>query len=412
MPRAPRPWLPLVLLGAVLAACAGPSVDRSAPDDPLQLTPARFADLPGWQADAHADALPALRRSCDRLATLPATRPMGGAEDAAGRDLAGTVGDWQPACEALAAIAPGDHAAAKAYFEVMFTPFEATGGGAATGLFTGYFEPLLQGSRTRDARFRWPLHARPPELVEVDLGAFREDMRGSRIAGRVAGGRLVPFADRAAIDGGALADRDLEIVWVDDPIALFFLHIQGSGIVRLPDGEAVRVGFAGQNGHPYFAIGRELIARGELDRQTVSLQSIRAWLEANPDQATEVLHLNRSYIFFRTLSGAGPIGAQGVALTPGRSLAVDRRHLALTTPVWLDATYPDPDTPTDPAADRPIQRLMIAQDTGGAILGPVRGDVFWGAGPDARAIAGHMKHDGRTWLLLPNTVAGVPVARR
>jgi membrane-bound lytic murein transglycosylase A len=242
-----------------------------------------------------------------------------------------------------------------------------------------------------------PLYRKPDDLVMVDLGEFRENLKGERIAGRVIDGRLRPYEDRTRIEGGALKGRDLEMVWVDDPVDAFFLHIQGSGRITLEDGSVMRVGYAGQNGHPYIAVGRELIARGVLTKENVSMQSIREWLHANPGEASGLMNKNPSFVFFRPLDGEGPLGAQGVALTPGRSLAVDRSFVPYGLPVWLDAQ-----DPLDGAAR--VRRLMVAQDTGGAIRGPVRGDVFWGHGADAELRAGRMKSPGRYYLLIPRTV--------
>lgn len=408
----------LVLLAGVLgwtlrgwweAWTPAPSEAQQEPPEPpeplpdrLDLRPVSFGDLPGWTTDSVAAALPAFRRSCSKLDALPDDRPLGGAQD--GR-VAGTAGDWRAICAALRALpSPGDpqsEAAARVFFESRFQPFAATNRGEPEGLFTGYYEPTLSGSRRRSQRFHVPLYLRPPELVSVDLGRFRDDLTGRRLAGRVEGGRLVPYEDRAAIDGGKLSGRGLELVWVDDPVDAFFLHIQGSGRVELDDGGHLRVGYAAQNGHPYFAVGRELIDRGALTREQVSMQSIRRWLDDHPEQATDLLHRNPSYVFFRELSGDGPVGSQGVVLSPGRSLAVDRKFLPLGIPVWLDATAPAAGMD---GIDVPLQRLLIAQDTGGAITGPVRGDVFWGHGEEATDVAGRMKHSGRMWLLLPRTV--------
>lgn len=363
------------------------------PPDRLALSPAGFADLPGWRQDRLAEAVPALLRSCGVLLRLPADRAMG---------LAGTAGDWRQPCNAAAGLPPGDETAARAFFEREFQPFAASNNGDAQGLFTGYYEPSLRGSRQPGEGFAVPLLARPPDLVSVDLGLFREQLKGQRIAGRVVEGALRPFESRAEIEAGALAGRGLELVWVDDPVDAFFLHIQGSGRVELNDGGLMRVGYAAQNGHPYVAIGRHLLAIGAIAPGQVSMQSIRAWLAANPERAGEVMALNPSYIFFREIDGEGPLGAQGVPLTPGRSMAVDRQHLPLGVPLWLDGSHPSPggDQP-----DRPLRRLFVAQDTGGAIRGPVRGDVFWGHEPDGAAIAGRMQHAGRWWLLLPRAVA-------
>ncbi|MDX1384361.1 MAG: MltA domain-containing protein, partial [Thermoanaerobaculia bacterium] len=336
--------------------------------------------------------------------------------------VAGRAGDWREVCEAAAAAT--DAEALRSALMAGLRPWSVRDREETEGLFTGYYEPSLAGSRRRDARFRYPLYRRPPELVEVDHGSFRDDLRGRRVAGRVDERRLVPYADRAALDAGARGGRGLELVWVDDPVAAFFLHIQGSGRVELQGGGHLRIGYDGQNGHPYTAIGRELVARGELALEEVSMQSIRAWLEAHPDQAVEVMHTNRSFVFFRELGDEGPVGSQGVVLTPRRSLAIDRSFLPLGVPLWLDTTLPVLDVPEPaPAAGEaagaavaeltgpPLRRLYVAQDTGGAIRGPVRGDVFWGHGAEAEAVAGRMRQSGRLWLLLPVAVEPAPELR-
>jgi len=377
----------------------GPPVELP---DRLVLQPATFGELPGWVEDALSRALPALRRSCDRIDALPADRPLGGA--GAGR-VAGTAGDWHGVCTAARALPAGDgparETAVRAFFESNFRPWRVTNRGDPVGLFTGYYEPTLDGSLRRTERHRVPLHLRPPDLVSVDLGRFRDDLTGRRIAGRVRGNALEPYPSRADIEGGALGGRGLELVWVDDPVDAFFLHIQGSGRIELADGSHLRVGYAGQNGHPYFAIGRELIDRGALTREEVSMQSIRRWLQEHPEEAVAVMHQNPSYVFFRELPGDGPVGSQGAVLTPGRSLAVDRKFLPLGPPMWLAGTAPAAGRQGE---DVPLHRLLVAQDTGGALEGPVRGDVFWGHGDEAADVAGRMKHDGRLWLLLPRTV--------
>jgi membrane-bound lytic murein transglycosylase A len=376
------------VLLAALAACAprAPVPPTAPPAPKLALAPAAFADLPGWTLDRHAELLPALARSCARLARLPDERDLG---------LAGNARAWREPCAAAARIPAGDHAAARAFLETAFRAFaiadEANG---PEGLFTGYYEPELRGSLTRGGSYTIPLHARPADLVTVDLGEFRPELRGQRIAGSVQDGALRPYAARGRINAGALDGRTDVLVWVDDPVDAFFLEIQGSGRVTLPDGRVLRLGFAAQNGHPYVAIGRTLIERGALTRETVSMQSIRAWLAANPRDARHVMETNPSYVFFRVIEGDGPLGSEGVALTPGRSLAVDRSFLPMGVPLWLDA-----EDPLDPTAR--VRRVVMAQDTGGAIRGVVRGDVFWGAGADAAERAGRMRARGRYWLLLP-----------
>jgi membrane-bound lytic murein transglycosylase A len=237
-------------------------------------------------------------------------------------------------------------------------------------------------------------------MVTVPLGPFRSDLEGESIVGRVDGTRFVPYYSHQEIDQGALAERGFELLYVDDPVDAFFLHIQGSGRVFLDDGTEIRVGYAGKNGRPYVAIGRVLADRGEIPLEQVSLQSIRAWLAANPDRAKEVMYRNPSFIFFQQIEGEGPIGAQGTVLTPSRSIAVDTRLLPLGVPLFVDTVWP---AGTDQGL--PMRRLMIAQDTGGAIRGPVRGDIYWGSGDIAGDFAGAMKSQGRYYLLLPVTVA-------
>jgi membrane-bound lytic murein transglycosylase A len=355
-----------------------------------------YAELPGWNADDLHQALPALRKSCDSMRRQPDDRTLPGAR------IAGTMGDWAEVCAFI--LSAGPESDLRGFFEGAFQPLEVSLGGETAGMFTGYYETLLKGSMTMSERYNVPLHVKPPELVSVDLGAFRSDLKGRRIAGRVQGDRLVPYYDREQIVGGALDDRALELLWVDDPVDAFFLHIQGSGRVLMEDGRLVRVGYASQNGHAYTAIGRQLFAEGEIPREKMSMQAIRAWLEANPGRVDELLNSNSSYVFFRLLEdGDGPFGSANVALTAGRSLAVDMSHLALHVPVWLAATYPDP--LGREGESLPLERLMVAQDTGGAIRGEIRGDVFWGFGAEAEEIAGRMANAGRYWLLLPKPLA-------
>ena len=375
------------LLGTamLLAACVSepaPTTTEDAPD--ISLEPATYAALPGWTADDQGGALVAFQISCARLQTLPPDRQM------AALPAAGTVADWLTPCRAAQGLQPAE---ARGFFETWFRPWSVWDGGTDEGLFTGYYEPLLRGSSTPGGAYIYPLYAKPGDMITIDLGDFVEDLAGRKITGQVQDGMFVPYHDRAAIDDGVLAERDLEIVWVDDPVGVFFLHIQGSGRVQLDDGGELRVGYAGQNGHAYFAIGRELVARGALTQDEVSLQTIRDWLRAHPAEAPDVMGMNASYVFFHLREGPGPIGSQGVPLTPERSLAVDRDFVAMGLPVWLDTTLPD---------GMPYRRLMVAQDTGGAIDGPVRGDVFFGAGPRAEDLAGHMKQQGRIWILLPS----------
>jgi membrane-bound lytic murein transglycosylase A len=381
----------LLLAAALLGACG----ERKPPEPAVELRPLTFADLPGWQDDDPSLTLEAFRRSCAILSRRDPAAAMGPA------GWAGRVGDWSAVCAAAEAVAPSAPAA-RDFFERGFAPAAITDRGEAEGLFTGYYEPLLAGSLQPDARFAVPLHRRPPDLVAVDLGEFDESLNGRRIAGRVVDGRLRPYLDRAAIDRGGLAGRGLELLWVDDAVGKFFLQVQGSGLVELADGRRLRIGYADQNGRAYRAIGRDLVEMGELAREEVSLQTIRDWLRAHPERAQELMERNPSYVFFRELGDAattpGPLGAQNVALAPERSIAVDRRFVPLGVPLWLDTTAPYPE------GERPFRRLLVAQDTGGAIKGPVRGDVFWGSGERAEHIAGHMRSRGRWFALLPRAL--------
>ncbi|WP_439816385.1 murein transglycosylase A [Zavarzinia sp. CC-PAN008] len=385
----------LALGGVVLALAAlgvagawwlrgGPT---AAPADTLALTRTTFASLPGWQDDRPEEALSAFLISCRRLLAKDPGEDLG---------MAGPAGAWQDACRKAQATIPDG---ARAFFETTFVPFAGSGDAGREGLFTGYYEPELRGSRTRSDTYATPLLAAPDDLVTADLGAFREELKGKgTIRGRLEGNRLVPYHDRAAIYAGALDGRGLELVWVDSAVDAFFLEVQGSGRIVLDDGSVLRLGYANQNGHAYTAIGRELVRSGELTRAQANMQGIRDWLAAHPDKARALLETNRSYVFFTPLTHPedGPLGAQGVPLTVERSLAVDRKFVTLGVPVFLDTTLPD---------ETPYRRLFIAQDTGGAIRGAIRGDIFFGPGARGAEMAGNMRHQGRIWVLLPRAVA-------
>lgn len=370
----------------ILAGCAAEK-PVSPPSPALTVSAVTFDDLPGWAADHTAEALATFVKSCAVFNLQPDNATLGPAI------LNMTAAAWRAPC-AAARTTPNDDAASRSFFERNFTPYRAANRGDGNGLFTGYYEPLLHGSRQESGRYRTPLLRRPPDLVMVDLGRFRPAWHGERIAGRVVAGNLIPYPSRAEIERGALNANQLALFWVDDPVDAFFLQVQGSGRVELPNGSTVRLGYDGQNGQQYVAIGKVLIDRGELTADNVSLQSIRAWIKAHPDQATALMDQNPSYVFFREQPGDGPLGSEGVVLTAGRSLAVDRGFVPLGVPVYIDTE----------GNNRSLRRLMVAQDTGGAIAGPVRGDVFWGFGADAEARAGAMRDRGSDYLLLPKTV--------
>lgn len=391
-----RRWAAGAALLAALLALSGCGRREPAPAA-IDYQPVDFTTLEGWAADDPTIALAAFRRSCAKLQAKAPDKSM------TAEPLLGRVGDWLPACTAATEPALAtDPAAARAFFETWFQPYRITGGDPPDGLFTGYYEPLLHGSRQRHGRYTVPLHTVPRDLIRVDLGRFSPKLAGEAIYGRINGNDFEPYFARAEIEAGALADQQLELFWVDDQIAKFFMQIQGSGQVRLDDGSVVRLGYASQNGKPYRAIGRDLVEMGALRKEEVSLQTIRSWLLANPAAAPALMAKNPSYVFFqenRALSAAdGPLGAQGVSLSPERSIAVDPRFVPYGAPVWLETTAPLPE------GEAAWHRLLIAQDTGGAIKGAVRGDVYWGAGERAEAIAGRMKSPGRWFVLVPKSV--------
>jgi membrane-bound lytic murein transglycosylase A len=344
------------------------------------LAPVAFADLPGWGQDDLAAAWPAFRASCRALRFRDA---------------------WREACARAEALENPDGAAVRAFFEANFVPYRvANGDGTTEGLVTGYYEPVLRGSRERRAPFVHPLFAPPDDLLIIDLASVAPDTRNMRLRGRLDGRRVVPYWSRAEIEDGKAPVDGKELVYVDDAIEAFFMQIQGSGRVRLADGEELRIGYADQNGHPYQSIGRWLVARGELALGQASMQGIQSWARANPARVVELLNQNPSYVFFRELppSPGGPPGAQGIPLTAERSIAIDPRFVPLGAPVYLATTHPN--------SSVPLERLMVAQDTGGAIRGAVRADFYWGTGPDAGLLAGRMRQQGRMWVLLP---LGYPV---
>lgn len=383
-------WRVGVLLAmGLLTACSPQIKESAAPAESVQLRAAVFGDLPDWTRDRHDAALVAFRKSCPALLA-------GGTRNVGGRTVLSK--DWASPCAAAEKVPAGMPALARAYFEHWFQPFLVTAGVASEGLFTGYFEAELKGSPTRTERFNVPLFGVPRDLVSVDLGRFDANLQGRSIVGRVAKGRVVPYHRRGDIERGALGADTPILAWTDDAVDAFLLHVQGSGRVVMTDGSVLRIGYAANNGHGYVSIGRHLIERGELRRGRAGWQAIRDWISRNPEQADALLAENPRYIFFRTIDGEGPIGAQGVALTPRRSLAVDPRYIPLGAPLWLDTVWPG-------GGARPLRRLMVAQDTGSAIKGPIRGDFFWGYGADALAEAGRMKSRGRYYLLLPRSSA-------
>ncbi|WP_310447021.1 murein transglycosylase A [Thiobacillus sp.] len=305
---------------------------------------------------------------------------------------------WQAVCNEAATLPPPDDAATRAFFEQRFQLYQATqDDGSAEGLITGYYEPLLKGDRVQTERARYPLYAVPDDLVTVDLASVYPELKNLRLRGRLAGNKLVPYPTRKDIESPTSGNgfKGTPIAWVEDPVDLFFLQIQGSGRIELPDGTHMRVGYADQNGHPYKSIGKLLVERGELKLEQASMQGIKDWGMKNPDKLPELLASNPSFVFFRELPNglSGPLGALGVPLTGGRSIAIDPRYIPLGAPVFLATTQPN--------STLPMNKLVMAQDTGGAIRGGVRADVFWGFGDAAGELAGRMKQRGKMWVLLP-----------
>lgn len=400
-----KKWI-MVLAVLSLAACSTQKQPQynSAPSSPPPvdeeqaeakvaplLLPVTFANLPRWGEDRLADSLVALRRSCEVFGRQAKTKNIGT------YGIGGQAGDWKAVCGEAFSLPDQDEAQIKLFFESHFQPFLVTNPSEpepAQGLFTGYYEAALRGAHKKGGIYQTPLYKRPDDLVLIQLGDFKDEWRGKRLAGKLSEGRLRPYASRREIEQGKLRGKNLELAWVDNPVDAFFLHIQGSGRVLFADGSSMRVGYDGHNGHDYTSIGRILIDRGEVTREAMSMQAIRQWLAANPKQGQALMQENESFIFFRRLQGDGPIGAQGVPLTPGRSLAVDKRYIPYGVPLWLYAF-------TDPVDHKPQARMMVAQDTGGAIKGMVRGDVFWGFGEEAALRAGQMKEKGSYFLLLP-----------
>ncbi|MGH8328214.1 MAG: murein transglycosylase A [Steroidobacteraceae bacterium] len=368
----------LVLSGCVVAP--RPCVAPGAPPVPhAEYAPVRWTDLPGWNADAQQSVWRAFLADCARI---------------------GRRAPWIAPCTAAQATHPASAAQVRAFFERDFDPYAVsrrTGDQSdGYGLITGYFEPLLHGARSRSARFGMPLYAPPPDLLSVDLGSLYPQLAGKRIRGRLIGHTVVPYYSRADLHLDPFV-KGSAIVWVDDPLGAFFLEVQGSGKVELPDGKVIRLHYADENGYPYRSIGRYLVSRGELQAGQATMLGIRLWARSHPAQVTALLDADPSVVFFREVPlgdpALGPPGSLGLPLTPGRSIAVDPADIPLGAPVFLATTDPD--------SGAPLQRLVLAEDTGGAIRGPIRADLFWGAGAHAARAAGDMRQAGRLWLLWP-----------
>jgi membrane-bound lytic murein transglycosylase A len=373
---------------------AAPTAAPSRPDAVARYERVPLAGIPATSDADWLAAWPALLKSCQALRATVA---------------------WKEPCSRAAGVDRRSAAAIRAFVASSFDAYRVRAvapdgrpaDGRDSGLVTGYYEPLLRGSRRASQKFRVPIYRVPDDLVAVDLASVHPELAGLRLRGRLQGKKLVPYPSRGEIDAsGAL--RGHELLWVDDPVDAFFLHVQGSGRVQLDDGRIVRLGYADSNGHPYRSIGRWLVDRGELTIEQASMQGIKAWAARNPQRLRTLLEQNPSFVFFRELplgdATAGPHGALGVPLTPGASLAVDPRFIPLGAPVVLSST--------DPSTGAPFTRPMVAQDTGTAIRGPLRFDYFWGFGAEAGDKAGRQKHEASAWLLTPKGVAADALLKR
>ena len=385
-----RVWLKTTLLMVMLlpllaqAQNAAQSAAAGGAGPEARLNPISFSQLPGWEEDDLQEIWPGFLANCELMRQRQR--------------------QWISICEEARGLAATDSAGLRRFFEARFAPHELTDGkNSQSGMLTGYYEPLLRGSRVRQGPYQFPLYRTPPDLIHVDLAAVHTELRPLRLRGRLEGGRVVPYPTRAEIESRQLLAGQ-EIVWVDDPIEAFFLQVQGSGRVQLPSGEFIRLGYAEQNGYPYRSIGRWLVEQKELKANEASMQGIKAWVAANPHRRDELLHQNPSIVFFKEIThlepGAGPLGSMGLPLTAGRSLAVDPRFITMGTPVFLRTQIPPPGVRARDSST-PFNRLMLAQDTGSAILGAHRGDIFFGTGAEAGDVAGRMRAQGTMVVLLP-----------
>jgi membrane-bound lytic murein transglycosylase A len=388
-------------VGAVLYLTA----NAASAEEPLklsnsQLEPVKWTELAGWTDDDHFAAFAAYQKSCQALGKIRRTDDHG--------PIYGAL--WN-VCRKAVDLQPQDSVTARTFFEQNFQPVRIARLGEPQGFLTGYYEPIVQGSRFPNPEFHVPLYRRPPDLVAAGYkpGSNAFPNKGARIGRLNEKNHLVPYYDRGAIEAGALDGQKLEICWLKDPFDVLAIQIEGSGRVILEDGTPLRINYDSHNGYPYSSIGRVLIERNLVPREEMSMQRIRDWMAAHPDEAAKVRAVNRSYVFFRItgLSNEGePVGAQGVPLTPGRSIAVDRLH-KYGTPFFIEANLPvESEKPVSP-----FRRLMIAQDTGSAIVGPARADLYWGAGDDSARIAGRIRHPGQFVMLLPRELDMIEAGR-
>jgi membrane-bound lytic murein transglycosylase A len=366
---------------------------------PVKLKKISFADLKEWNTERFAKAGMALENVCALIEKKDSRQYLDE------RHVYGQWADYKAACKKLIHKNKAQPAAKlKAIFEKEFVPYqvfsidEVDPLHKTEALFTGYYEPILKGSKKREGPYQYPLYKKPKNLIiSQDLGKFKAELMGYKIKGRVIDGVFKPYFQRRTLNE-MIGSKDLEpLVWVDSEVDAFFLHIQGSGFLHMADGRSMRVGYAEQNGRPYVSIGRVLLDMGIGTKEEMSMQFIKKWLRDNPEKTKEILNKNPSYIFFRELKGPGPIGTMGIPLVPEHNLAVDRSIYPLGLPMWMSFQ--------DPFENKKVRnKFVVAADTGGAIKGSLRGDLFWGRGKRAERYAGHMKSRGQLFILLPKTV--------
>ena len=359
----------------------------------VSLTKTRFDHLPHWKQKNSSQALLAFQQSCTEILKRKPSQAFSTL-----LPQSKTNAHWQAICVAANRLQHPTQRQARQFFETWFQPYSIHNNDNPKGLFTGYYLPLLHGSLIKTKKYAIPLYALPTDLVKLDLSLFSPEFKRKTIIAQLKNNTLVPYPDREAINNGALDKTAKVLVWVDSIVDVFFAQIQGSTLIELPNKQQRLLGFAGANGRPYTAIGALLIANKAISKETISMQTVRAWLAQHPDQADAILNQNKSYVFFIVLPDKNPLGTEHVPLTPLHSLAVDMNYIPLGAPLWLDTRIPDLKSASK---NKPFRQLLIAQDTGGAIKGIVRGDIYWGAGPNAAFSAGHMQQMGRYWILLP-----------
>ncbi|MDP1788442.1 murein transglycosylase A [Nitrosomonas sp.] len=386
-----------LLLAACTTGTISPTLPPSQPAETVTPPPEKpltksihkrvqWSALTGWTDDDLLPAWQAFLKSCTVLSKQPV---------------------WKENCKAATSLQKPNNTTLRNFFESYFTPYQIINtDNSEEGLVTGYYEPLLKGSRKPSSRYRYPIYATPGELLTIDLGAAYPELKDLRLRGRLDGRKIVPYYSRAEIMTNPKILNGYEILWVEDEVELFFLHIQGSGRIVFDNGQMIKIGFSDQNGHPYNSIGKLLVQRGELPLEKASMQGIKQWGQQNPSKLPALLQQNARYVFFRELPAdlSGPIGALGVPLTAGRSIAIDPLSIPQGAPVFLATTWPN--------TNKPLNRLMVAQDVGSAIKGGIRADFFWGFGHEAGNQAGRMKQSGKMWVLMPRSYTAPVLTRQ